>query len=166
MSGSMFIKKSKFIRNRQIVRMDNWLKCNPKLRPTILQFWNVQVCSRLYSTKFSLAESARITCPIFHYKNFLNRSPCGCLLCHARSMWEDLRKCETPLLIIFGEKDKKFKQIALQMHCEISSGLETEAKRNKEICETLEVPECGHAVHLENPLPVINAVRKFIQKLD
>lgn len=82
------------------------------------------------------------------------------------SMWEDLKKCETPLLVIVGEKDRKFKQIAEQMQSEISSCVDTEANCRKEIYEMFEVPECGHAVHLENPLPVINAVRKFIHKLE
>lgn len=81
-------------------------------------------------------------------------------------MWEDLKKCETPLLVIVGEKDRKFKQIAEQMQSEIGSCVDTEANCRKEIYEMFEVPECGHAVHLENPLPVINAVRKFIHKLE
>lgn len=81
------------------------------------------------------------------------------------SLWKDLRICNKPLLFIVGENDQKFKDIAWGMCSEIDTGLEAEGNRSK-MHEVLEVPECGHAVHLENPLPLINAVRKFLNKLD
>ncbi|XP_038694901.1 protein PHYLLO, chloroplastic isoform X2 [Tripterygium wilfordii] len=72
-------------------------------------------------------------------------------------LWEDLKQCRTPLLFIVGERDEKFKKIAKEMCDEIGT--------TNMIYETVEIPDCGHAVHLENPLPVIRALRHFITKL-
>ncbi|KAF6171682.1 hypothetical protein GIB67_007203 [Kingdonia uniflora] len=77
-----------------------------------------------------------------------------------QSLWEDLKQCNKPLLFIYGEKDKKFKDIAEQMLHEVGHG------SCKEAHEIAEVPECGHAVHLENPLSLISAVSKFLRKLN
>ncbi|KAL4185626.1 hypothetical protein AMTRI_Chr10g231600 [Amborella trichopoda] len=68
-------------------------------------------------------------------------------------MWEEMKTCKRPLLLIVGEKDKKFKRIAQQMKTgEISR-------------RTVEVPKCGHAPHLESPLCVITAISKFLREL-
>lgn len=80
---------------------------------------------------------------------------------YLRPLWEELKQCCTPLLLIVGEKDGKFKRIAQEMCCEIDHG----DYSRKKICEIVEVANCGHAVHLENPLPVIRALRRFLTGL-
>lgn len=78
-------------------------------------------------------------------------------------MWEDLKHCQKPLLFIAGDKDIKFRDISKQMCSEIRTCLEGKDHiQSERLSEMIIVPNCGHAVHLENPLPVINAVRKFI----
>ncbi|OVA12536.1 Thiamine pyrophosphate enzyme [Macleaya cordata] len=79
------------------------------------------------------------------------------------SLWEELNQCKKPLLFVVGEKDAKFKKIAQQMCHEINF-----SSRNisKETQNMVEVPDCGHAVHLENPLSLITAVSLFLRKLD
>ncbi|CAK7326442.1 unnamed protein product [Dovyalis caffra] len=79
-----------------------------------------------------------------------------------RPLWEDLKQCDLPLLLIVGEKDAKFKSIAQKMFHEVAQDRKGEDSNGNNICEILEVPNCGHAVHLENPLPVIRAVRQFL----
>ncbi|KAK9276554.1 hypothetical protein L1049_006088 [Liquidambar formosana] len=81
-------------------------------------------------------------------------------------LWEDLKLCKTPLLLIVGEKDTKFKRIAQEMCYEICHGTKSGDEPRKEIYEIVEVPKCGHAVHLENPLPVISALRRFLTGLN
>ncbi|PKA52996.1 Protein PHYLLO, chloroplastic [Apostasia shenzhenica] len=83
-----------------------------------------------------------------------------------RPLWEELKHCKKPLLLIVGEKDEKFRGIAEEMCREIRSSFSGEATNDEELCEMVIVPECGHAVHLENPLPVINAVRKFLTRVN
>lgn len=84
-----------------------------------------------------------------------------------KSLWEDLKHMERPLLIVAGEKDLKFKEIAGQMCREIRMCEECEADcgNRQELCEMIIVPESGHAVHVENPLYLVRAVRKFLLKL-
>ncbi|KAH9772170.1 protein PHYLLO [Citrus sinensis] len=81
-------------------------------------------------------------------------------------LWEDLKLCSTPLLIVVGEKDKKFKSIAEKMCYELSHGEKGSDDLRNEIYEMVEIPNCGHAVHLENPLPVIRAVRQFLTRVN
>lgn len=74
-------------------------------------------------------------------------------------LWEDLKLCKSPLLFIVGEKDEKFKRLARQMCSTISQ----EASSNrKSTWETVIIPDSGHAVHLENPLTVVNTIRSFL----
>lgn len=54
-----------------------------------------------------------------------------------------------------GCSDGKFKAIARQMSSEFASGS----------CEIVEIPESGHAVHLESPLAVARELRKFFTGL-
>ncbi|CAK9155708.1 unnamed protein product [Ilex paraguariensis] len=75
-------------------------------------------------------------------------------------LWEDLKHCKVPVLLIVGEKDAKFKRIAQDMCSIINSG--TWSRDHPAI---VEIPNCGHAAHLENPLPVIHAVREFLTTL-
>ena len=74
---------------------------------------------------------------------------------------------EKPLLIIAGEKDAKFKEISEQMCTEIRKYGEGESdcRNRQELCEMIVVPESGHAVHVENPLPLVRAIRKFLLNL-
>jgi isochorismate synthase/2-succinyl-5-enolpyruvyl-6-hydroxy-3-cyclohexene-1-carboxylate synthase/2-succinyl-6-hydroxy-2,4-cyclohexadiene-1-carboxylate synthase/O-succinylbenzoate synthase len=63
-------------------------------------------------------------------------------------------------VLIYGEKDTKFKTIAQEMFYEACRG--NNIHENHEI---VEIPNCGHAAHLENPLPIISALRQFLTKL-
>ncbi|KAJ0986775.1 hypothetical protein J5N97_005131 [Dioscorea zingiberensis] len=84
-----------------------------------------------------------------------------------RSLWEDLKHCSRPLLLIVGEADAKFKEISERMLNEINSSSDADKIENEvPLCDRLVVPNSGHAVHLENPLAMINAIRKFMVKLD
>ena len=88
---------------------------------------------------------------------------------HVRPLWEDLKHCKTPLLLIVGERDEKFKTIAQDMSLVIGNGdgkLTGDDGAPNELCEIVEIPDCGHAAHLENPLPVIRALRRFVSKLN
>ncbi|KAM7464415.1 hypothetical protein LguiA_032536 [Lonicera macranthoides] len=82
------------------------------------------------------------------------------------ALWEDLKHCSLPLLFVVGEKDEKFKTIAIQMSSEISQGTRNRDSPAKCTSEIVEIPNCGHAAHLENPLSVIGAIRKFLTKLN
>lgn len=84
-----------------------------------------------------------------------------------RSLWDDLKHCQKPLLFIVGEKDTKFKGIAKEMCGAIRTCSEgKDYIQREELSEMVVVPDCGHAVHLENPLPLIDALRKFITNFD
>ncbi|KAK9676085.1 hypothetical protein RND81_11G052600 [Saponaria officinalis] len=71
------------------------------------------------------------------------------------SLWKDLRDCKTRLRFIVGEKDEKFKKINQRICNEMGEAVDYDA---------VEVPGCGHAVHLENPLAVVALIRKFLMK--
>ncbi|KAL8035297.1 hypothetical protein ABFS82_12G085600 [Erythranthe guttata] len=75
------------------------------------------------------------------------------------SMWEDLKQCKVPLQLIVGEKDAKFKAIAREMQTKI--GHENGIANPTPV---VEIPDSGHAVHLENPLAVIAAINRFIKR--
>nr|XP_015626292.1 protein PHYLLO, chloroplastic isoform X4 [Oryza sativa Japonica Group] len=77
----------------------------------------------------------------------------------ARSLWEDLKHLKSPLLIVAGEKDPKFKEISQQMCREIRKHKDRESDG---LCEMIIIPDSGHAVHVENPLPLVRAIRKFL----
>lgn len=82
------------------------------------------------------------------------------------SLWHELSGCERPLLVIVGKKDGKFKKIAQQM-CSCKVDQPKHGKKPTDHMEQitmLEVDDSGHAVHIENPLPVINAIRKFMTR--
>ncbi|XP_065045713.1 protein PHYLLO, chloroplastic-like isoform X3 [Musa acuminata AAA Group] len=82
------------------------------------------------------------------------------------SLWEDLRHLQTPLLFIVGEMDAKFRKIAQHMCSEIRDCSKDDPHQQQKLYDTIIVPDCGHAVHLENPLPVINAIRKFVTSFE
>ncbi|XP_031097286.1 protein PHYLLO, chloroplastic isoform X2 [Ipomoea triloba] len=74
-------------------------------------------------------------------------------------LWEDLKHCKLQLLLIVGERDAKFKTIAQKMHDEINQNATVDCP------EMIEIPCCGHAAHLENPLRVISAISQFMRKV-
>ncbi|KAL6961689.1 hypothetical protein U1Q18_002488 [Sarracenia purpurea var. burkii] len=78
-------------------------------------------------------------------------------------LWEELRHYKVPILLVVGEKDDKFKRIAQEMFQEFNHNGKTK-DNSLDICEIVEVPNCGHAVHLENPLPLIRTIRRFLKK--
>ncbi|RLN09825.1 protein PHYLLO, chloroplastic isoform X1 [Panicum miliaceum] len=84
-----------------------------------------------------------------------------------RSLWEDLKHLKRPLLIVAGEKDTKFKDISQRMCSEITQhgACGSDGRDGDELCDMIVIPDAGHAVHVENPLPLVRAVRKFLQKL-
>ncbi|KAL5160110.1 Protein PHYLLO, chloroplastic [Glycine soja] len=81
------------------------------------------------------------------------------------SMWEDLPNCRVPLLIMHGEKDTKFRKIAQAMMKALCSSLRSKHEKGYDIHEVVEVPSCGHAAHLENPLPLIAAIGRFLTRI-
>ncbi|KAG6426170.1 hypothetical protein SASPL_110388 [Salvia splendens] len=74
---------------------------------------------------------------------------------HNRSLWEDLKQCKVPLQLVVGEKDAKFKAIAIEMQARI-------VPKNS-FPLVVEIPSAGHAVHVENPLAVITAITQFVK---
>ncbi|XP_062219458.1 protein PHYLLO, chloroplastic isoform X3 [Phragmites australis] len=95
--------------------------------------------------------------------NVLEESSVG----RQRPLWEDLKHLKRPLLIVAGEKDKKFKEISQQMCREIRNYSEfgSDGGNGNDLCELIIIPDSGHAVHVENPLPLVRAVRKFVLEL-
>lgn len=63
-----------------------------------------------------------------------------------------------PLQLVVGEKDAKFKAIALEMQTKMGH-------ENSRVGSPLviEIPSAGHAVHVENPLAVISAITQFVK---
>ncbi|KAK2976386.1 hypothetical protein RJ640_008096 [Escallonia rubra] len=81
------------------------------------------------------------------------------------SLWEDLKHCTIPILFIVGERDEKFLRIAQEMCSQISRGPGSGKISGRDAYEIAKVPNCGHAAHLENPLPVISAVTRFLTRM-
>ncbi|KAG0464666.1 hypothetical protein HPP92_018830 [Vanilla planifolia] len=82
-----------------------------------------------------------------------------------RPLWNELKQCKKPLLLLVGEKDMEFRGIAEEMCREMESSPNGEVDGKGNLCQVFIVPDCGHAVHLENPLPVVNAMRKFLTRV-
>ncbi|CAN1297759.1 Protein PHYLLO, chloroplastic, partial [Linum perenne] len=83
-------------------------------------------------------------------------------------LWDDLKhsKAKLPILFVVGAHDDKFKTIARRMLDEINQAKnKVEDVTVSNNCEILEVPESGHAVHLENPLPLIHALSHFVTRI-
>ncbi|KAI4302200.1 hypothetical protein MLD38_037978 [Melastoma candidum] len=82
-------------------------------------------------------------------------------------MWELLEHCETPVVIIAGEADGKFKSIAREMQeCMGYNSIDHRDNCRNSCCEVIVIPDSGHAVHLENPLAVARALRKFMGRVN
>ncbi|KAF8653016.1 hypothetical protein HU200_062451 [Digitaria exilis] len=84
-----------------------------------------------------------------------------------KSLWEDLKHLKRPLLVVAGEKDAKFIDISRRMCDEIiqHGACGSDGRDGNKLCDMIIIPDSGHAVHVENPLPLVRAVRKFLQKL-
>lgn len=80
-------------------------------------------------------------------------------------MWGDLKQCKVPILIMVGQKDTKFNEIARQMRDDINctTDMNSNSSSENKLCTVIEVPGCGHAVHLETPLAVVHAIGKFLR---
>ncbi len=65
------------------------------------------------------------------------------------SFWDDLPGIRVPTLLLAGEEDQKFSQIAGKMADLIPS------------VELRLIPKSGHSIHLENPFAWLAAVRTF-----
>ena len=63
------------------------------------------------------------------------------------SLWDRLSEVEMPVAIVVGERDQKFRAIATEMASRLASA------------EVIVVPGAGHAVHLEDPGAVAQALR-------
>lgn len=70
------------------------------------------------------------------------------------SLWEDLKHAKSRFLLIVGERDEKFKKIAHGICGKLEKG------------KVVEICNCGHAVHMENPLLVIQSIREFVTSLE
>ena len=66
------------------------------------------------------------------------------------NLLSELKKINTKTLILYGEKDNKYKKL--------STKLEKTIRKSK----TIMVPESGHNIILENPIYVSRAVKNFI----
>lgn len=65
------------------------------------------------------------------------------------SFWDSLQDIKMPTLLLTGEEDRKFTQVAESM----AEGIPGAALRM--------IPKAGHAIHLENPFAWLAAVRTF-----
>ncbi|MFS8028316.1 putative 2-succinyl-5-enolpyruvyl-6-hydroxy-3-cyclohexene-1-carboxylic-acid synthase [Helianthus anomalus] len=79
------------------------------------------------------------------------------------SLWEDLKHTKIPLLLIVGDRDEKFKKIAQSMWSKLEEGKDDSVKH---VHKMVKIPDSGHAVHIENPLHVINSISEFVTRQD
>jgi 2-succinyl-6-hydroxy-2,4-cyclohexadiene-1-carboxylate synthase len=66
------------------------------------------------------------------------------------SLWSELKEIKTPLLLIAGEKDHKFRKIAAEIVAECPAA------------EVAVIADAGHNVHLEQPVRFANLLEKFL----
>jgi 2-succinyl-6-hydroxy-2,4-cyclohexadiene-1-carboxylate synthase len=66
------------------------------------------------------------------------------------SFWDRLAEVRAPVLLLTGEEDRKFTDVAATM------------ARSLPECHALIVPSAGHAVHLESPEPWLEAVKSWL----
>lgn len=96
---------------------------------------------------------------LFKLTNHIKRS---LRLLYDRQLWDELEGCKTPLSIIVGENDTKFKKIAQKILSKMDVSRKIRDGAVVELHEIVEIPDSGHAAHLENPLAVINALSRFL----
>ncbi|KAL8128672.1 hypothetical protein V2J09_017827 [Rumex salicifolius] len=90
-----------------------------------------------------------------HDVRALAKSLSGLSVGRQTPLWEELEYCKTPLMFIYGEKDEKFKKINQDICTQIIKGVNH---------DVVEVPESGHAIHVENPLALIRLIRQLFTK--
>jgi 2-succinyl-6-hydroxy-2,4-cyclohexadiene-1-carboxylate synthase len=88
---------------------------------------------------------------IRYYNKDLSKSLVGMGLGNQASFWNKLNQLKMPILILTGEKDEKFRKIALQMY-----------RKNKGFRVSV-VRDCGHNVHFEDPETFVWEVKKFLK---
>ncbi|KAI7758074.1 hypothetical protein M8C21_033587 [Ambrosia artemisiifolia] len=79
------------------------------------------------------------------------------------SLWDDLKHNKSPLLLIVGDRDEKFKKIGHSMCSKLEEGKDDSVKH---LHTLVKIPDSGHAVHIENPLHVINSISEFVTRQD
>lgn len=76
------------------------------------------------------------------------------------SLWNDLQHIRSPLMLMFGSKDRKFLAIAKEMAAEYE-------KSNRKQAVVQRFEECGHNIHLEiaqkSPIYYKNVISDFIK---
>ena len=66
------------------------------------------------------------------------------------SLWSRLPEIQMPVLLLTGEKDKKFREIALKMR-----------QRNPQFQVSV-IEDCGHTIHFENEEKFLQGVSSFL----
>jgi pimeloyl-ACP methyl ester carboxylesterase len=69
-------------------------------------------------------------------------------------LWDELHKITVPVLLIAGERDAKFVQIAQEMHNYLP---------HSTLCV---IPDAGHSVHLERPSMVAAEMDRWLLQTD
>ncbi|MEM7770087.1 MAG: 2-succinyl-6-hydroxy-2,4-cyclohexadiene-1-carboxylate synthase [Cyanobacteria bacterium P01_A01_bin.37] len=69
------------------------------------------------------------------------------------SLWDALNENATPILLVVGEHDSKYRRIA------------DEIGDRHQHCQCVVIPNCGHTVHLEQAKQFINHVQRFFDEL-
>jgi 2-succinyl-6-hydroxy-2,4-cyclohexadiene-1-carboxylate synthase len=65
-------------------------------------------------------------------------------------LWDQLPELQPSTLLIYGEHDSKYKEVTAQM-----------LARNDQF-ETLSLPNCSHAAHVESPIEFIEICKSFL----
>ena len=66
-------------------------------------------------------------------------------------LWDRLASISTPVLLLTGAADRKFSELARVLVARLSDAVH------------VEIPDAGHAVHLERPREVSAAVLGYLQ---
>jgi 2-succinyl-6-hydroxy-2,4-cyclohexadiene-1-carboxylate synthase len=69
------------------------------------------------------------------------------------SLWPRLHEMNMPVLSIAGELDEKFAAIGRQVAASVPEG------------ESIEIPGAGHAAHLQQPQPVVDALAAWLRRI-
>ncbi|UOF90239.1 2-succinyl-6-hydroxy-2,4-cyclohexadiene-1-carboxylate synthase [Fodinisporobacter ferrooxydans] len=120
--------------------------------PAFVQEWEK---NPLFSSQQSLPEEVRLTIRAQRLQNDpigLANSLRGMGTGAQPSWWEHLAHLEVPVLLATGELDTKF------------TGIATEVRSRLKDARHITVPECGHAVHVEQSKIFGTIVMEFLNK--